>query len=43
MTIWLESDQNWNVLAPHGFTDEEALHTVIERAPQLLPLAGNPS
>ncbi|HEY3924643.1 MAG TPA: hypothetical protein VGL75_08775 [Acidothermaceae bacterium] len=42
MTIWLEAEQNWNVLSPHGFTDEDALHTVIERAPQLLPLAGDP-
>jgi hypothetical protein len=42
MTIWLESGENWNVLSPHGFTDEDALHSVIERAPQLLPLAGDP-
>ena len=30
-------------MAPSGFPDEAALHTLIEDAPQILPLAGNPT
>ena len=29
-------------MAPVGFPDEATLHTLVEEAPQLLPLAGSP-
>ncbi len=32
----------WELLAPSGFTDEAALHRLVESAPEVLPLAGSP-
>jgi hypothetical protein len=40
--IWQHRDDEWRLLAPSGFPDEATLHTQIEEAPQLLPLAGSP-
>jgi hypothetical protein len=40
--IWSESGADWHLLSPSGFADEAALHTLVERNPQLLPLAGSP-
>jgi hypothetical protein len=30
------------MLAPTGFPDEATLHGLVEEAPELLPLSGNP-
>ena len=32
----------WRLSAPIGFPDEQTLHDLVEEAPQILPLAGNP-
>jgi hypothetical protein len=40
--IWSETDDGWELLAPAGFADEAALHSLVERSPDLLPLAGSP-
>lgn len=40
--IWQHRDDEWRLLAPSGFPDEATLHTQVEEAPQLLPLAGSP-
>lgn len=40
--IWHDGGDGWHALAPVGFADEASLHDLIERAPQLLPLAGSP-
>ena len=40
--IWKKDDAGWQLLAPTGFPDEAALHTLVEQAPQILPLAGAP-
>lgn len=40
--IWRNDGAGWNLLAPVGFSQEAALHDLIEEAPQLLPLAGSP-
>jgi hypothetical protein len=42
-SIWRKDQGKWQLLAPSGFEDEDALHTLIEEAPQLLPLAGAPN
>jgi hypothetical protein len=43
MTAIRRSDgSGWRLLAPSGFPDEATLHTLVEQAPQLLPLAGGP-
>ncbi|HXH21154.1 MAG TPA: hypothetical protein VNN10_03925 [Dehalococcoidia bacterium] len=41
--IWQNDGDGWKLLAPSGFPDEAALHTLVEREPQMLPLAGSPS
>lgn len=41
--IWRNDGANWQIMAPAGFPDEAALHTLVEQAPQVLPLAGSPS
>lgn len=38
--IWRNDGSGWRLLAPTGFPDEAALHSLVEQAPQLLPLAG---
>ena len=40
--IWRHSDDQWRLLEPIGFPDEDTLHSLVEQAPQLLPLAGSP-
>ncbi len=40
--IWQKSGSNWGVLSPSGFPDEKALHSLVEEAPELLPLSGSP-
>lgn len=41
-TIWAKDESGWSPLIPGGFSDEAALHDLVEAAPQLLPLAGQP-
>lgn len=41
--VWMESDGAWVVAEPVGFEAEEALHTLIEKDPRLLPLSGSPT
>lgn len=41
--IWKEDEERWTLLSPSGFPDEDTLHTLVDRAPHLLPLSGNPS
>ncbi len=41
-TIWAKDQDTWQPLAPGGFPDEAALHDLVENAPQLLPLSGQP-
>ncbi|MDP9351633.1 MAG: hypothetical protein M3P51_08860, partial [Chloroflexota bacterium] len=41
--IWHNDGAGWHLMAPSGFPDEAALHTLIEEAPQVLPLAGTPT
>lgn len=41
--IWRKIDDRWTTLQPSGFPSEEALHDLIEEAPQLLPLSGDPT
>lgn len=41
-TIWTESKGDWEILEPSGFPNEAVLHELIARAPQVLPLSGNP-
>ena len=41
--IWHNDGTGWALLPPVAFPDEATLHSLVEQAPQLLPLAGNPS
>ncbi len=40
--IWQNDGSGWHLLSPTGFANEEKLHTLVEKAPHLLPLAGSP-
>lgn len=40
--LWHNHGSGWRALASAGFPDEAALHTLVEGAPQLLPLSGSP-
>src|SRR3712207_636373 len=40
--IWRNDGSGWRLLAAAGFPDEAALHSLVEEAPQTLPLAGAP-
>jgi hypothetical protein len=40
--IWTEAVAGWEILQPSGFPHEAQLHELIARAPQVLPLSGNP-
>jgi hypothetical protein len=40
--IWHNDGTDWHLLIPTGFPDEATLHTLVEQAPHLLPLAGMP-
>ncbi len=41
--IWGKDGEGWKTLAPKSFPDEQSLHDLIEEAPQLLPLSGDPT
>ena len=41
--IWSREGDDWSLLQPKGFSDEATLHSLVEEAPQLLPLAGSPA
>lgn len=41
--IWRRQEDDWQRLSPSGFPSEEKLHDLVEGAPGLLPLSGNPS
>jgi hypothetical protein len=41
--IWRNDGSGWRALAPVGFPNEDALHGLVEEAPGMLPLAGEPS
>lgn len=40
--IWRNDGSGWRLLAPSGYPSEAALHTLVEEAPHILPLAGTP-
>ena len=40
--IWQNNGTGWHLLVPRGFPNEASLHDLVEQAPHLLPLAGNP-
>src|SRR5229473_6849888 len=40
--IWQNDGSRWHLLSPTGFPNEATLHTLVEQAPHLLPLAGTP-
>jgi hypothetical protein len=40
--IWQNNGTDWHLLVPTGFPNEATLHTLVEDAPHLLPLAGTP-
>jgi hypothetical protein len=42
MPIWTNDGAGWQLLATTGFPDEAALNSLVEQAPQILPLAGSP-
>jgi len=41
--IWRRQEADWRPLSPAGFPSEQALHDLVEEAPHLLPLSGDPS
>ncbi len=41
-SIWQQDGSVWKLLSPKGFPDEATLHSLIENAPQMLPLSGDP-
>jgi hypothetical protein len=41
-SIWATGESGWHLLAPSGYSNEKALHTLVEQTPELLPLAGAP-
>ena len=41
--IWTNTRQGWDLGSPQPFVDEATLQSLIQRNPQLLPLAGSPS
>lgn len=40
--IWQNDESGWRLLSPSGFPAEADLHELVEQAPQILPLSGNP-
>jgi alkylated DNA nucleotide flippase Atl1 len=42
-SLWTNSGEEWELVSPAGFDDEAALHSLVEEAPQMLPLSGSPS
>ena len=41
--IWQRESDEWRPLLPSSFANEEALHDLVEEAPHLLPLSGDPT
>lgn len=41
--IWRRESEEWRPLLPSGFPSEAALHDLVEEAPHLLPLSGDPN
>ncbi|HZP56710.1 MAG TPA: hypothetical protein VFC53_04045 [Dehalococcoidia bacterium] len=41
--IWQNDGGTWALASPDTYTDEAALHDRVEEAPQILPLAGDPT
>jgi hypothetical protein len=41
--IWSSDGSGWTLLPTEAFPDEATLHTLVENAPQMLPLAGSPT
>jgi hypothetical protein len=41
--IWRLEDEEWQPLLASGFPSEEKLHDLVEAAPNLLPLSGDPT
>ncbi len=41
--IWRRESDEWRPLLPAAFANEEALHDLVEEAPHLLPLSGDPT
>ena len=40
--IWSSDGTGWTLLPTEPFPDEATLHTLVEQAPEMLPLAGSP-
>ena len=40
--IWTNRGEGWELGSPQAFPQEATLHSLIEKNPQLLPLAGSP-
>ena len=40
--IWTRNDEGWQLSQAEGFPDEATLHSLIEKTPEMLPLAGAP-
>ena len=41
--IWSSDGAGWTLLPTESFPDEDTLHTLVEQAPEMLPLAGSPN
>lgn len=41
--IWRRSEDEWRPLLPSAYPNEDALHDLVEEAPNLLPLSGDPT
>jgi hypothetical protein len=41
-SIWQNDGTKWTLLNPQGYPDEKTLHELVEEAPQMLPLSGEP-
>lgn len=41
-SLWTNDGAGWSLLAPVGFPLEADLHSLVEQAPQVLPLSGTP-
>jgi alkylated DNA nucleotide flippase Atl1 len=40
--LWEHDGTEWQLIAPTGFMDERGLQSLVEEAPQMLPLSGSP-
>ena len=41
-SIWANNEENWKLIGPKGFSNEATLQELIEKTPEMLPLAGSP-